>query len=57
MKIYEFENATFYVDGTVNKELLRKATIKLIRDTRKCKIDQVVYKNVNNDKSRNIRKE
>lgn len=40
MKIYEFENATFYVDGTVDTELLRKATIKLIRDIRKYKIDQ-----------------
>nr|DAD58032.1 MAG TPA: hypothetical protein [Caudoviricetes sp.] len=40
MKIYEFENATFYVDGEIDKELLRKATIKLVRDIRKYKIDQ-----------------
>lgn len=33
MKVYEFENATLYVHGTANKERLRKATIKFIKDS------------------------
>ena len=37
MKTYRFENATIYVYGEVNKERLRKATIKLIKDSRKYK--------------------
>lgn len=37
MQVYEFENATLYVHGTVNKERLRKATIKFIKDSLKYK--------------------
>lgn len=37
MKTYRFKNATIYVYGEVNKERLRKATIKLIKDSRKYK--------------------
>lgn len=37
MKTYRFENATIYVYGEVNKERLRKATIKLIKDSHKYK--------------------
>ena len=44
MKTYKFENATIYVHGEVNKELLRKATIKLIKDSRKFKAERRVSK-------------
>ena len=44
MKTYKFENATIYVYGEVNKELLRKATVKLAKDSRKCKIERTVTK-------------
>lgn len=37
MKTYRFKNATIYVHGEVNKERLRKATIRLIKDSRKYK--------------------
>lgn len=37
MKTYRFKNATIYVHGEVNKERLRKATIKLVKDSRKYK--------------------
>ena len=37
MKTYRFNNATIYVHGEVSKERLRKATIKLIKDSRKYK--------------------
>lgn len=37
MKTYRFKNATIYVHGEVSKEKLRKATIKLIKDSRKYK--------------------
>lgn len=37
MKTYRFENATIYVYGEVNKERLRKATIKLVKDSHKYK--------------------
>lgn len=37
MKTYRFKNATIYVYGEVNKERLRKATIKLIKDSHKYK--------------------
>lgn len=37
MKTYRFKNATIYVHGEVSKERLRKATIKLIKDSRKYK--------------------
>lgn len=37
MKTYRFENATIYVYGEIDKERLRKATIKLVKDSRKYK--------------------
>lgn len=37
MKTYRFKNATIYVHGEVSKERLRKATIKLIKDSRRYK--------------------
>jgi len=37
MKTYRFKNATIYVHGEVSKERLRKATIKLIKDSHKYK--------------------
>ena len=37
MKTYRFKNATIYVHGEVSKERLQKATIKLIKDSRKYK--------------------
>ena len=37
MKTYRFKNATIYVHGKVNKEQLKKATIKLVKDSRKYK--------------------
>ena len=37
MKTYRFKNATIYVHGEVDKERLKKATIKLIRDSHKYK--------------------
>lgn len=37
MKTYRFKNATIYVHGEVSKERLRRATIKLIKDSRKYK--------------------
>lgn len=33
MRVYKFENATIYVHGTVNKERLRKATVKFIKNS------------------------
>lgn len=37
MKVYRFKNATIYVRGEVNKERLKKATIKLVKDSHKYK--------------------
>lgn len=37
MKTYRFKNATIYVHGEVDKERLRKATTKLVKDSRKYK--------------------
>jgi len=37
MKTYRFKNATIYVHGEVDKERLKKATIKLVKDSRKYK--------------------
>lgn len=37
MKTYRFKNATIYVYGEVSKERLRKATVKLVKDSRKYK--------------------
>lgn len=37
MKTYRFKNATVYVHGEVNKERLKKATIKLVKDSHKFK--------------------
>ena len=37
MKTYRFKNATIYVHGEISKERLRKATIKLIKDSQKYK--------------------
>lgn len=37
MKTFRFKNATIYVHGEVNKERLRKATIKLVKDSHKYK--------------------
>lgn len=44
MKTYKFENATIYVYGEVNKELLKNATIKLFKDYRKYKVEQEANK-------------
>lgn len=41
MKKYRFKNATIYVHGEINKERLRKATIKLVKDSRKYKREVV----------------
>lgn len=37
MKVYRFKNATIYVHGEVNKARLKKATIKLVKDSHKYK--------------------
>lgn len=37
MKTYRFKNATIYIHGEVNKERLKKATIKLVKDSKKYK--------------------
>ena len=37
MKTYRFKNATVYVHGEVCKERLKKATIKLVKDSQKYK--------------------
>lgn len=37
MRVYKFENATIYIHGTINKERLRKATIKFIKNSHKYK--------------------
>lgn len=37
MKTYRFKNATIYVHGAVDKERLKKATIKLVKDSHKYK--------------------
>lgn len=37
MKVYRFKNATIYVRGEVNKERLKKATVKLVKDSHKYK--------------------
>lgn len=44
MKTYKFENATIYGHGSVDKELLRKATIKLVKDSRKYKAERRAVK-------------
>jgi hypothetical protein len=44
MKTYKFENATIYVHGEVDKDVLRKATIKLVKDSRKYKAERRVSK-------------
>lgn len=41
MKTYRFKNATIYVHGEISKEKLRKATIKLVKDSRKYKREVV----------------
>lgn len=38
MKTYRFKNATIYVYGEVNKERLQKATVQLIKQSRKYKV-------------------
>lgn len=35
MKTYKFKNATIYVHGEVSKERLKKATIQLMKQSRK----------------------
>ncbi len=37
MKVYRFKNATIYVRGKINKERLKKATIKLVKNSNKYK--------------------
>lgn len=37
MKTYRFKNAIIYVHGEVSKERLKKATIKLVKDSHKFK--------------------
>lgn len=37
MKEYRFKNATIYVHGELDKERLRKATIRFIKKARKYK--------------------
>ena len=44
MKTYKFENATIYVHGEVDKDVLRKATIKLVKDSRKHKAERRAVK-------------
>lgn len=45
MKEYRFENATIYVHGELNKERLRKATIRFVTQSRKCKMLKQEVKN------------
>lgn len=40
MKTYKFKNATIYVYGEVCKERLRKATIELIKNSRKYQLSK-----------------
>lgn len=42
MKTYRFKNATIHVHGEVSKERLRKATIRLVKDSYKYKSNQEV---------------
>jgi hypothetical protein len=42
MRTYEFKNATIYVHGEINKERLRKATIKLVKDSQNYKLRKEV---------------
>lgn len=44
MRTYKFKNATVYVHGEVDKERLRKATIELVKNSRKYKIHKEVNK-------------
>lgn len=37
MRTYRFKNATIYVHGEINKERLKKATIKLVKESQKYK--------------------
>lgn len=38
MKTYRFKNATICVHGEIDKDRLRKATIQLIKQSRKYKV-------------------
>lgn len=40
MKTYKFKNATVYVYGEISKERLRNATIRLVKDSRKYKLQR-----------------
>lgn len=42
MKTYQFKNATIYVHGEVSKERLKKATIKLVKDSHKYRLEREV---------------
>lgn len=42
MKTYKFNNATVYVQGEVNEEHLKEATVKFFRDFRKSKAHKEV---------------
>lgn len=44
MKTYKFKNATVHVCGEINKERLKAATIKLVKDSRKYKIEREAAK-------------
>lgn len=37
MKTYRFKNATIHIHGEMNKERLKKATIKLVKGSQKYK--------------------
>lgn len=38
MKEYKFKNGTVYVYGEVSKERIKRATIQLVQNARKCKL-------------------
>lgn len=40
MKTYKFDNATIYVEGEVNEECLKKATIRFFRSIHKSKMNK-----------------
>lgn len=53
MKTYKYKNATVYVNGEVNKERLRKSTIRFFKKAYECKKIKG-DKNVNYNNSRDI---
>lgn len=57
MKTYKFKNATIYVYGEISKERLQKATIRLVKDSRKYKLQREGSSNGDASTSGIIRKE